>query len=176
MRSRFNIRSIISIHSSIYEINIIHTPKDGKDKIYSMPLFPSESDKRVLYLCLREDRLDTGNPDRQNHKFIMGSFFLFTPFIILMFVALMNAKERKFLETGIDATGKILSATETGTYVNNLPKLAFRIQVFRSGFTPYEVEHEAVVSFLSIPRLQAGAIVNIKLNPQNSRKIIITDV
>ncbi|MEN6319192.1 MAG: hypothetical protein ABFD82_10615 [Syntrophaceae bacterium] len=108
--------------------------------------------------------------------FIMGSIFLFTPFIILMFVALMNAKERKFLENGIDATGKILSVTETGTYVNNLPKLAFRIQVIRSGFTPYEVEHEAVVPFLSISKLRAGAIVNIKVKPQNPRKIIITDV
>jgi hypothetical protein len=39
-----------------------------------MPLFPSEFDKRVLYLCIREDRLDTGNPHSQNHKFIMVLF------------------------------------------------------------------------------------------------------
>jgi putative solute:sodium symporter small subunit len=108
--------------------------------------------------------------------FIMGAIFLFTPFIILMFVALMNARERIFIEKGIDAKGKIVSVTETGTYVNNLPKLAFRIQVFRSGFAPYEVEHEKVVSFLSIPRFQVGAIVNIKVNPQNPQKIMITDV
>lgn len=108
--------------------------------------------------------------------FIMGAIFLFTPFIILMFVAIMNARERIFIEKGIDARGEIVSVTETGTYVNNLPKLAFKIQVFRSGFAPYEVEHEAVVSYLSIPRLQVGAIVNIKVSPQNPRKIMITDV
>ena len=77
----------------------------------------------------------------------------------LGFVTLSNTRDRAFARAGIDAKGVILSAKQTGTYVNELPQIALRIRVEHSDRPPYEVEHRAVVSLVSIAALQPGAVL-----------------
>jgi hypothetical protein len=103
--------------------------------------------------------------------FVMGAIFALAPLVILGFVTLSNARGAAFARAGIDAKGVILSAEQTGTYVNDLPQVAFRIRVERSDQPPYEVEHRAVVSLMSIAALQPGTVLDIKVSPQNPNKI-----
>lgn len=58
------------------------------------------------------------------------------------------------------ATLRILSVRETGTYINERPRLEFELQVepdASSGLAPYQVSKKATVPFTSMGSLQVGA-------------------
>lgn len=108
--------------------------------------------------------------------FVMAAIFILAPLVVLGFVTLSNTRDRAFARAGIDAKGVILSAEQTGTYVNELPQIALRIRVERSDRPPYEVEHRAVVSLMSIAALQPGAILDIKVSSRNPNRIQLPSV
>jgi hypothetical protein len=108
--------------------------------------------------------------------FVVAAIFILAPLVGLGFVTLSNTRDRAFARAGIDAKGVILSAKQTGTYVNELPQIAFRIRVEHSDRPPYEVEHRAVVSLMSIAALQPGAVLDIKVSSRNPNRIQLPSV
>ena len=108
--------------------------------------------------------------------FTIAAIFILVPLMVLGFVLLSNTRDRAFARAGIDAKGVILSAEQTGAYVNELPQIAFRIRVERGDRPPYEVEHRTVISLTSIAALQPGAILDIKVSPKDPDKIQLLSV
>jgi hypothetical protein len=113
---------------------------------------------------------DDGAPLRSVY-FGVAAIFILAPLAVLGFVALSNVRTGAFARAGIDAKGVILAAEQTGSYVNEQPQIAFRIRVERSDRPPYEVEHRAVISLMSLAALQPGTILDIKVSPRNPDKI-----
>ena len=118
---------------------------------------------------------DDGTPLRSMFL-VLAAISMLAPLVVVGFVTIANARNASFARAGIDAKGVILSAEQTGTYVNELPQIALRIRVERSDRPPYEVEHRTVVSLMSMAGLQPGAILDIKVSPRNPDRIQLTDM
>jgi hypothetical protein len=81
-------------------------------------------------------------------------------------------KNRELLSKGTPAVARIMSVRETGTYINNQPQLAFALQVTCDGQS-WDAIVNRVTSIVEIPRLQPGAEVMVRFNPQNRMEMAI---
>ena len=94
----------------------------------------------------------------------------------LFFVAklLRGSMERsRILAKGIPGQATISRIWETGMLVNNQPQVGFELQVWIPNAAPYVAETKMIVSALVIPRIQPGAVVQVKVDPADPRKVAI---
>jgi hypothetical protein len=84
-----------------------------------------------------------------------------------------SAERQKLLQTGVPATAQVIAVQQTGTYVNNQPEVMATLMVQRAGAPPYQVNTTMILSLLEVPRLQPGASVAVKIDPQDAQKVAI---
>lgn len=80
---------------------------------------------------------------------------------------------REIRATGIPATAKVLRIWETGVTINNNPVVGFLLEVYAEGLEPYEAETRALVSILAIPRIQPGAMLQVKYDPKDPSRVAL---
>ena len=103
----------------------------------------------------------------------MAGMFLLSNLGILLWVRLSNRKRDRIGKTWLDAQAEILEISETGTYVNNQPKIRFRLQVNSPVHPPCEVVHKQIIPLTAIARFQAGKTITVKINPENPQDIML---
>ena len=103
----------------------------------------------------------------------MAGMFLLSNLGVLAWVQLSNRKRERIEATWFDAQAKILEVSETGTYINNQPKLRFRFYVNSPVHPPCEVVHKQVVPLTLLAQLQPGKTIKIKVNPEDPRDIML---
>ena len=74
---------------------------------------------------------------------------------------------------GVDGQATIRSMSATGTEINLQPQIAFELTVDVNGFTT-DVSHAQVVSPAWLGRLQPGATVPCKVDPNDHSKLLLT--
>jgi hypothetical protein len=74
---------------------------------------------------------------------------------------------------GLPATAKIVRIWETGVRVNHNPVVGFLLEVHAEGMEPYEAETKALISILMIPQIQPGAVLKVKYDPKDPRRIAL---
>ena len=103
----------------------------------------------------------------------MAGIFLLSNLVILAWVRFSNRRREYIEATWIDAQAEILEISETGTYINNQPKLRFRLSV-NSPVHPYsEVVHKQVMPLTALAGLQVGNIITVKVNPNKPDDLMI---
>lgn len=120
-------------------------------------------------------KTDDGHP-LDLFLYSMAAFFSLGPVVLIGGFALSNWREAAFIRDGIDAKGLVLAVEQTGTYVNEQPKLAFRLRVEGGGGPPYEVEHRQVVSLLSLAVVQPGAVLDVKVSRKHRNKLLLLGI
>jgi hypothetical protein len=85
--------------------------------------------------------------------------------------ALLN---RRLINSGRQATAKIISLEQTGTTINDNPVVRFVLEVDRPDGSPFHAEAERLVPLVQIPRLQPGASVQVRYDP-NTLEVAISD-
>ena len=80
---------------------------------------------------------------------------------------------RPVRESGIAASGEVLEIWDTGVRLNNNPVVGFRLQVTLADGTSYQAETKNVVSVVHIPQVQPGAILPLKVDPENHDRIAL---
>ncbi len=104
---------------------------------------------------------------------VMAGMFLLSNLAILAWSQLSNRRRERIEATWFDAQAEILEISETGTYINNQPKLRFRFSV-NSPFHPYcEVVHKQVIPLTALAQYQVGKIITVKVNPDDPQDIMI---
>ena len=103
----------------------------------------------------------------------MGGMFLLSNLGILAWVQLSNRKRDRIEATWLDAEGKILEINETGTYINNQPKLRFRFFVNSPIHPPCEVVHKQVIPLTLLAQFKVGETISIKVSPDDPQDIMI---
>lgn len=73
---------------------------------------------------------------------------------------------RRLLKSGKPAQAKIVSANQTGTYINDNPEVHFVLEVQPEGERPFSAEAQRVVPQIEIPQLQPGSLVNVRYDPR----------
>jgi hypothetical protein len=117
---------------------------------------------------------DATTDDGHSLKFFlwfMAGMYLLTNGIILLWVRLSNRKRELRERTWLNAEARILSVEETGTYINNQPRLAFHLQVHSPMHPPLEVVHKQVIPLTAIAAYQPGTTIIVKVNPENPKDI-----
>jgi hypothetical protein len=73
--------------------------------------------------------------------------------------------------TGLDATGIVISITDTGATINDNPMVNLTLKATSSVGTQWEFTAQTVVSRLAIPRV--GDTIKFKYNPMNPSQISV---
>jgi hypothetical protein len=87
------------------------------------------------------------------------------------FVSLAQA--RTLLAEGEPAQAKILKLRDTGTTLNDNPKVELLLEVHPRDRAAYRVETKCYVSRLRISQVQTGAFVAVKIDPQDITKVAL---
>lgn len=83
----------------------------------------------------------------------------------------LHAKEQLAM-TGVPMTARLLSMQQTGALINFNPQVQAMLEVYGPQ-GPYQVQTMAVVPQMSIPQFQPGAMVNVRVNPQNPHDVAV---
>jgi len=124
------------------------------------------------FLVSPDSKTDDGHP--LNIFFWgMGGIFLLSNIGILLWVKLSNRKREHIEQTWFDAQAEILSVSETGTYINNQPRLRFTLHVNSPVHPPCDIEHKQVIPLTALAQYQVGKTISGKVNPDDPRDIML---
>jgi hypothetical protein len=84
-----------------------------------------------------------------------------------------QTQANELLTTGVDGQATITQIMHTGKTVNYMPEVAMDVQVSVGGGAPQAVKHTQVISPTSIPQIQPGMTVPVKVDPQDHSKIFV---
>ncbi len=122
-------------------------------------------------LVSSDARTDDGHPLNIFFFFMAGMFFLSIAGI-LVYSTLSNRRRDRRERTWYDARAEILEMGETGTYINNQPKIRFRLHVNSPVHPPCEVVHKQVIPLTALAQFQVGKTIRVKVNPEDPRDIM----
>lgn len=106
--------------------------------------------------------------------FVMGGFFALLIGILLLYTTFSNRRRALIENTWFDAPAEILEVSETGTYINNQPRLKFKLNVMSPSHGPCEVIHKQVIPLTALAQYSRGNTVTVKVNPENPEDILLT--
>ena len=78
-------------------------------------------------------------------------------------------------ENGVPASAEVLEIWDTGVRLNDNPVVGFRLLVTLEDGTSYQAETKNVVSVVHIPQVQPGAVLPVKIDPEN-RQLVALDI
>ena len=83
----------------------------------------------------------------------------------------LHAKEQLGM-TGTPMMARVLGMQQTGALVNMNPQVQAMLEV-QGPQGPYQVQTMAVIPQMNIPQFQPGAMVNVRVNPQNPQDVAV---
>ncbi len=75
--------------------------------------------------------------------------------------------------TGVRGRADILEMTQTGSYINNQPRVKFRLRIEAPGILPYEADGTVTVPLIALGSLQPGRPLTVVLDPADPQKFVI---
>ncbi len=76
-------------------------------------------------------------------------------------------------DSGFPASAKVLEIWDTGVRLNDNPVVGFRLLVTLDDGSSYEAETKSVVSVVHIPQVQPGAVLPVKVDPENHQLVAL---
>jgi hypothetical protein len=76
-------------------------------------------------------------------------------------------------QNGVAASAEVLEIWDTGVRFNDNPVVGFRLLVTLEDGTSYQAETKNVVSVVHIPQVQPGAILPVKVDPENHELVAL---
>jgi hypothetical protein len=76
-------------------------------------------------------------------------------------------------KTGRPGTARVLRIWDTGMSLNENPIVGLRLEVHAEGIEPFEAETKALIGRLDIPRIQPGAELDVKYDPQDHTRVAL---
>lgn len=89
-----------------------------------------------------------------------------------LLAGLMN---RKVLKNGRPASARILSAAQTGTYINENPVVRFSLEVQPQDGMSFEAEAQRLVYMTQLAAFQPGAVIPVRYDPETMEVAIPDD-
>ena len=80
---------------------------------------------------------------------------------------------REIRSIGESAQAKVLRIWDTGITVNENPVVGFLLEVYPVGQPAYQAETKGIISRLDIPQIQPGAMLPVKFDPANPRRVAL---
>lgn len=74
---------------------------------------------------------------------------------------------------GVSASAKVLEIWDTGVRLNNNPVVGFLLLVTLEDGTSYQAKTKNVISIIHIPQVQPGAVLTVKVDPENPQLVAL---
>lgn len=84
-----------------------------------------------------------------------------------------QAQSSELMTSGVDGQATITQIQSTGKTVNYMPEVEMIMQVSVAGGAPEAVTHRQVISPTSIPQIQPGMTVPVKVDPTDHSKVFV---
>jgi len=84
-----------------------------------------------------------------------------------------NADNQRLLKDGQPAVGQILSAQQTGAFINYNPQVRLTVDVQPLVGEPYQASVTTVVPMIALPRVQPGQTVDVRYDAEDHSRIAI---
>lgn len=101
--------------------------------------------------------------------FWMGVFFAGLPIVLMAMIGLFssnaNAKAEYLAENGIQGEATVINITDTGTRINDNPRIHIDLEIRLEGYDPYQLRKSMVVPLIRLPQVQPGQMVQVLVDP-----------
>jgi hypothetical protein len=77
------------------------------------------------------------------------------------------------LKDGTPAQATILRIWDTGTTINDNPVVGLLLEVRPQNLPAYQAESKSMIPRLSISQFQPGAIIPVRIDPQNQARVVL---
>lgn len=84
--------------------------------------------------------------------------------------------KQRVLQTGVAATATIMRVWDTGTRINDNPRVGMLLQVQPTTGAPFQAEIKETVSIVQMPVFQPGARLDVKYDPAQPTNVAIVSV
>ena len=106
----------------------------------------------------------------------IGQIWMAVAVFLGVLYAAMTAKANNAATLAAHGTrgqAQILNMTQTGTYINNQPRVKLRLRIEAPGITPFEDEDTVTVPLIALGALSAGGTLSVVLDPAEPQKYVI---
>ncbi len=103
----------------------------------------------------------------------MAAMFTLSSGGILLWAAISNRRREEIERNWYDAEAEILEVSQTGAYINNQPRLKFKLLVQSPMHGQQVVEHKQVIPLTELAQFGKGMKISVKVNPENPRDIML---
>jgi hypothetical protein len=107
---------------------------------------------------------------------LIGQIWVFVALILIGVFGLIargQAAKDRIQREGIRGTARVLSAEQTGVYVNEQPQMRLKLRVEAPGVTAFETEQRMVVPFIALATLGSGRPQTAYLDRENHDNLVI---
>lgn len=109
--------------------------------------------------------------------YLAGVLFMVMPVIsalgVRFFYKRINDREVNLMQNGLKGEAEILSADQTGMYLNELPQIKFLLKITSPYGETYQMEHKDVVNMLNLSSIKVGAKLPVFIDPNNEKNILL---
>jgi hypothetical protein len=81
------------------------------------------------------------------------------------------SQAKELSTTGEAAQAEILKVWDTGMTINDDPVVGFLLEVHPEGKDSYQAETKLRISRVSVPQVQPGALVPVRIDPANPQRV-----
>ena len=92
-----------------------------------------------------------------------------------LFRRLIGSAEPDGPVEGLSGTATIASLSEGGPYINDRPTITMELDVELPGRAPYRAQAKQVVGRLIIGRLEPGAQIPVRVDPDDPAKVAVDE-
>jgi len=118
-----------------------------------------------------EDKSNSTNPLVLRN--IIIAITLFMAAVTLGPMLYRHLQEQKLLKNGDPGQATIVRLAETGSYVNNKPRMEITLEIEVEGDEPYTAKTTKILSPLELKRYDVGALVNIRVSASDRKRVAI---
>ncbi len=83
------------------------------------------------------------------------------------------AAKEQLAQSGTPAQGRLLAVQQTGRLVNYQPEVQAMVEVSHPELGVYQTQTTAIIPQIAIPRVQPGALLQVRVNPQNQHDVAL---
>lgn len=102
----------------------------------------------------------------------IGAFYL----VLMMILWLIVRRQGRLVRGGVPAMATILSVRDSGTMVNNQPRLVLEVEITpQNGQPPYRFETKKVVGHSSLAMMRPGVSLPVSVDPRRPERFAFID-
>lgn len=109
-------------------------------------------------------------------EIFIGQIWIAVSLALILYYALMNRAANRaddLRRTGVRGQAEILEMTQTGTYINNQPRVKLKLRILAPHVAPFEDERTVTVPMIALGRLTAGTPLNVYMPPEDPKSYVI---